>query len=229
VIERRLDARMARTRARPLPRGTIDVGHALAFASLLAASGLGLLAATTNALCTALTLASMLGYALVYTVLLKPRTPQNIVIGGAAGAAPPLLGWVAATGSADPGAWVLFLIILVWTPPHFWALAIHRRDDYARAGVPMLPVTHGVEHTSRRIVQYTIALVPLTLFVLPLGSSGALYALGAIALGARFVWWALRLQRDASQARATFRYSIVYLGALFALLLADHWLQQALA
>jgi protoheme IX farnesyltransferase len=156
-------------------------------------------------------------------MFLKRATPQNIVIGGAAGAAPPLLGWVAVTGHLDPGALLLFLIILVWTPPHFWALAIHRRDDYARAEVPMLPVTHGVAFTSGRILQYTVALLLITVMPFAIGMSGGLYLAGAMLLGGRFVELAWRLRRDVRLAMPTFRYSIVYLFGLFAVLLADHY------
>jgi protoheme IX farnesyltransferase len=157
-------------------------------------------------------------------MFLKRATPQNIVIGGAAGAAPPLLGWVAVTGQLDPGALLLFLIILVWTPPHFWALAIHRRDDYARAEIPMLPVTHGVAFTSARILQYAVVLLLITVMPFAIGMSGGPYLIGAMLLGGRFVELAWRLRRDVRQAMPTFRYSIVYLFSLFALLLADHYL-----
>lgn len=225
LIDRRIDAVMARTRGRPLPRGELGAPQVLAFAAAAGVAGTGVLLAHTNVLCAALTLASLVGYAGVYSLWLKHATPHNIVIGGAAGAAPPLLGWVAVTGSVDPGALVLFLIVFVWTPPHFWALAIHRRDDYARAGVPMLPVTHGVDFTCRRIVGYSVALVAVSLLPAAIGLAGALYAAGALALGARFVLLAWRLRRDARLAMPTFRWSIVYLCALFALLLADHALR----
>jgi protoheme IX farnesyltransferase len=227
VIDRRIDALMARTRSRPLPRGAIGVPQAAAFAAVLGVAGEGLLLWVGNALCAALTLASLLGYAVVYSLLLKPRTPQNIVIGGAAGAAPPLLGWVAVSGQVEPGALVLFLIILVWTPPHFWALAIHRRADYARAGIPMLPVARGVAFTSARILQYSVALWLVSMLPVALGMSGAVYLFGAGLLGARFVHFAWRLRRDSALAMPTFRYSIVYLLALFALLLVDHGLVPA--
>jgi len=179
-----------------------------------------------NLLTAALTLLSMVGYSLLYTLYLKRATPQNIVIGGAAGAAPPLLGWVAVTGQVDPGAAILFLIIFVWTPPHFWALAIHRRDDYAKADIPMLPVTHGIEFTSLQIVLYTILLFIITLLPYLIGMSGLLYLLGAILLGARFLWYAVKMywQKDNSLAMPTFGYSIVYLFALFAVLMVDHYL-----
>jgi protoheme IX farnesyltransferase len=225
VVDQRIDRLMARTRGRPLPRGALAPSQALVFAATLGAAGLALLLVATNLLCSLLTLASLLGYAVVYSLWLKPRTAQNIVIGGAAGAAPPLLGWVAVTGQVEAGALALFAIVFVWTPPHFWALAIHRRDDYARAGVPMLPVTHGVAHTSRRILQYCIVLLAVSLLPVALGTSGWLYAAGAAALGLRFIAWARRLRRDAALALPTFRFSIVYLAALFALLLADHALR----
>jgi protoheme IX farnesyltransferase len=224
VIDQRIDAQMLRTRGRPLPRGLLDEVQASVFAAVLSLAGASLLLWATNALCTALTLASLVGYAVIYSLVLKPRTPQNIVIGGAAGAAPPLLGWVAVTGQIDPGALVLFLIILIWTPPHFWALAIHRRDDYARAGVPMLPVVRGVPHTAERILQYTVALWLVSLLPTAIGLAGLPYLLGALLLGARFVKFAWRLRRDSGLAMATFRFSIFYLAAIFALLLADHLL-----
>ncbi len=223
LVDRRIDARMTRTRARPLPRGVLGAYQVAAFALLLAASGLALLLNFTNPLCAWLTFASLLGYALVYSMYLKHATPQNIVIGGAAGAAPPLLGWVAITGQVDAGALLLFLIIFVWTPPHFWALAIHRRDDYARAGVPMLPVTHGIAHTSGRILGYSIALYAITLVPVLIGMSGVFYLACALLLGARFVLLAWRLRRDIGMAMPTFRYSIVYLSGLFAALLVDRF------
>jgi protoheme IX farnesyltransferase len=223
LVDRRIDALMARTRARPLPRGALGEAQVAAFAAVLGAAGTALLLATTNALCALLTLASLVGYAGVYSVLLKRSTPQNIVIGGAAGAAPPLLGWVAVSGQADPGALLLFLIIFVWTPPHFWALAIARRDEYARAAIPMLPVTHGVAFTSGRILGYTVALGAISLLPYAIGMSGVPYLVGATLLGARFVALAWRLRRDPGLAMPTFRYSIVYLFGLFALLLLDHY------
>lgn len=227
LVDRRIDAIMSRTRARPLPRGAVNGVQVIAFAATLALAGMGLLLAYTNRLCAVLTLASLIGYAVVYSMFLKRATPQNIVIGGAAGAAPPLLGWVAVTGQLDPGALLLFLIVLVWTPPHFWALAIHRRDDYARAAIPMLPVTHGVAFTASRILMYTLALCLITLAPFAIGMSGGLYLAGALLLGARFVWFAWRLRRDVRLAMPTFRYSIVYLFGLFAVLLADHYLRAA--
>ncbi len=224
LVDRRLDALMARTCARPLARGALGTLQVALFALVLCAAGMGLLLAFTNGLCALLTFASLVGYALVYSLYLKHATPQNIVIGGAAGAAPPLLGWVAITGQIDAGAVALFLIILVWTPPHFWALAIHRRDDYARAGVPMLPVIHGIPFTAARILAYTVALLPISLLPVFVGLSGALYLAVALLFGARFVQFAWRLRHDMRLAMPTFRFSIVYLFSLFAALLVDHYL-----
>ena len=172
-----------------------------------------------------LTLATLVGYAVIYTVLLKPATPQNIVIGGASGAMPPVLGWAAVTDTIAPEALLLFLIIFIWTPPHFWSLALYRRDDYARAGLPMLPVTHGPRYTQLMIVLYTVALVAVTMMPFVIRMSGVIYLIAALGLGGRFVWFTLRLYRDYSDklARATFRYSIVYLAALFSALLLDHY------
>ena len=224
LVDAPADALMLRTRARPLPRGALGPGEVAGFAALTGVGGLLLLLSFTNPLCAGLTLASLVGYAFVYSVVLKPLTPQNIVIGGAAGATPPLLGWVAVSGQFDAGALVLFLIILVWTPPHFWALAIHRRDDYARAGVPMLPVTHGVAFTARRILAYTALLGVVSLLPVVIGLAGWPYLAIAIALGARFAVLAWRLCRDPRWAMPMFRYSIVYLAVLFGALLVDHWL-----
>jgi len=228
LVDRHIDAIMARTRGRPLPRGALRGAQVMGFAATLGGAGMWLLLVFTNGLCAALTFASLIGYAVIYSMFLKHATPQNIVIGGAAGAAPPLLGWVAVTGQLDPGALLLFLIILVWTPPHFWALAIHRRDDYARAAIPMLPVTHGVAFTSERILMYALALCMVTLMPFLIGMSGVPYLAGALLLGGRFVWFAWRLRRDVRLAMPTFRYSIVYLFGLFAVLLADHYVAAAL-
>jgi len=225
LVDRHVDAIMTRTRGRPLPRGTLSAAQVVVFAAVLGPAGMALLLVFTNRLCAVLTFASLLGYAVVYSMFLKRATPQNIVIGGAAGAAPPLLGWVAVTGELDAGALLLFLIIFVWTPPHFWALAIHRRDDYARAGIPMLPVTHGVAFTSARILGYAVALSLITLLPFAIGMSGGLYLVGATLLGGRFVWLGWQLRRDVRLAMPTFRYSIVYLFGLFAVLLADHYAQ----
>ncbi len=228
LVDRHIDAVMARTRGRPLPRGALRGSQVAAFSLALGLSGMSLLLAFTNPLCALLTLASLVGYAVVYSLYLKHATPHNIVIGGAAGAAPPLLGWVAVTGHVAPGALLLFLIIFVWTPPHFWALAIHRRDDYARASVPMLPVTHGVDFTTGRILVYTLALLPISAAPWAIGMSGLPYLIGALLLGVRFVWLAWRLRRDVRGAMPTFRFSIAYLFGLFALLLVDHALQVSL-
>jgi len=223
LVDRRIDAIMVRTRGRPLPSGALGSGQVVVFAAVVGLTGMGLLVAFTNPLCAALTLASLVGYAGIYSMYLKRATPQNIVIGGAAGAAPPLLGWVAVTGQLDPGALLLFLIIFVWTPPHFWALAIHRRDEYAQAAVPMLPVTHGVPFTARRILLYSVALLFITLLPVLIAMSSWLYLAGAMVLGARFVWFAWRLRDDIRLAMPTFRFSIVYLFGLFAALLIDHY------
>ncbi|MCG3188996.1 MAG: Protoheme IX farnesyltransferase [Burkholderiaceae bacterium] len=226
VIERRRDALMARTRERPLPRGEVGATEAVLVAGLAGGAGLLLLYHGTNALAMWLTLATFVGYTILYTVLLKPRTPQNIVIGGAAGAMPPVLGWAATTGDAPPQAWLLFLIILLWTPPHFWSLALYRTREYAAAGFPMLPVVRGRRHTQRCIVAYTIALAAASLLPVAVGMSGWIYFVVVAALDVRFLalaWRTLRGDRDAD-ARRTFRFSITYLSTLFAALLVDHHL-----
>jgi protoheme IX farnesyltransferase len=216
---------MARTRRRPLPSGDLTSRQTLAFACAIGGLGLWLLFAFVNPLTMWLTLATFVGYAIVYTVLLKPATPQNIVIGGASGAMPPVLGWAAVTGEVAPEALLLFLIIFVWTPPHFWSLALYRARDYARAGLPMLPLTHGPEYTRLMIVLYTCALVAVTLLPFAIRMSGFIYLAAALALGATFLLYAVHLYRDYSDAlaRATFKYSIVYLAALFSALLVDHF------
>jgi len=225
LIDARVDALMARTRARPLPQGLLKPAEVAGFVAGSGVTGFALLLAYTNALCAGLTLASLLGYAVVYSIVLKPRTPQNIVIGGAAGATPPLLGWVAVTGQIDASALALVLIIFIWTPAHFWALAIHRRSEYERAGIPMLPVTHGVAYTAARIVGYTQLLWVASLLPWATDLGGGFYLACAIGLGARFMQLALRLQNDGERwAMPTFRYSIVYLAGLYAALLIDHWL-----
>jgi protoheme IX farnesyltransferase len=226
LVDRRIDAIMARTRRRPLPTGHLDTLRAALFAAILCAVGMALLLIFTNLLTALLTFGSLIGYAGIYTMYLKRATPQNIVIGGAAGAAPPLLGWVAVTGQIEPGALLLFLIIFVWTPPHFWALAIHRRDDYAQADIPMLPVTHGVAFTRLHILLYTLMLFAVTLLPFVIGMSGALYLAAALLLNLRFTWLAVSLYRgrDDRAAMPTFLYSITYLFALFAALMADHYL-----
>ena len=226
LIEQHIDARMTRTRARPLPRGALSSGEALVFATVLGGCGLLVLHQAVNPLTMWLTLATFVGYAVIYTVLLKPRTPQNIVIGGASGAMPPVLGWAAVSGEVSSDALLLFLIIFAWTPPHFWALALYRTADYARAGLPMLPVTHGSEFTRLSVLLYTFILFGVTLLPFATRMSGALYLAVAVALGMQFIRYAWRLYRDYSDAlaRRTFRFSIVYLFALFAALLVDHYL-----
>ena len=226
LIEQHIDARMTRTRARPLPRGALSSGEALVFATVLGSCGLLVLHQAVNPLTMWLTLATFVGYAVIYTVLLKPRTPQNIVIGGASGAMPPVLGWAAVSGEVSSDALLLFLIIFAWTPPHFWALALYRTADYARAGLPMLPVTHGSEFTRLSVLLYTFILFGVTLLPFATRMSGALYLAVAVALGLQFIRYAWRLYREYSDAlaRRTFRFSIVYLFALFAVLLVDHYL-----
>ena len=225
LVEQKIDAVMARTRARPLPRGEITSLQTLGFATLVGATGLLLLYAKVNALTMWLTLATFVGYAIVYTILLKPATPQNIVIGGASGAMPPVLGWAAVANDIAPEALLLFLIIFVWTPPHFWSLALYRAKEYAQAGLPMLPVTHGSKYTRLQIVLYTLTLCGVTLLPFALRSSGWLYLAAALALNAVFIAYAVALYRRYSDglARRTFRYSIVYLAALFSALLLDHY------
>src|SRR5438874_389396 len=225
LVEQKIDAVMRRTRGRPLPRGELTSLQTLVFASVVGALGLWLLFRYVNPLTMGLTLATFVGYAVVYTVLLKPATPQNIVIGGASGAMPPVLGWAAVTNDVAPEALLLFLIIFVWTPPHFWSLALYRRDDYARAGLPMLPVTHGPRYTQLQIVLYTLVLFAVSLLPYATRMSGVPYLVAAIALGAAFVFHAFKLYRNYSDAlaRTTFRFSIVYLAALFSALLLDHY------
>jgi protoheme IX farnesyltransferase len=226
LIEQHIDAKMARTRMRPLPRGDLAPLQALVFSGAIGGAGMWVLYTQVNPLTMWLTFATFVGYAVVYTVLLKPYTPQNIVIGGMSGAMPPVLGWAAVTNSAPPEAWLLALIIFVWTPPHFWALALYRIEDYRRSGWPMLPVTHGEPLTRLHILLYTIGLVATTLLPYVVQMSGLLYLLVALALGAVFIAYAWRLYRAPTPAvaRATFNYSIVYLAALFAALLADHYI-----
>jgi len=224
LVERTIDAVMARTRARPLPRGEITPAQTLAFACVMGVAGLAILYVKVNALTMWLTLATFLGYAVVYTVLLKPATPQNIVIGGASGAMPPVLGWAAVANDVAPQALILFLIIFVWTPPHFWSLALYRSKEFARAGLPMLPVTHGPEYTRLQIGLYTVALFAVTLLPFAVRMSGAIYLVAALALGGVFMGYAfaLRYRYSDTLARRTFRYSVVYLAALFTALLVDH-------
>jgi protoheme IX farnesyltransferase len=225
LVEQKIDAVMQRTRVRPLPRGQLTSAQTLGFACVVGGTGLWLLFRFVNPLTMWLTLATFVGYAVVYTVLLKPATPQNIVIGGASGAMPPVLGWAAVTGDVPAEALLLFLIIFIWTPPHFWSLALYRRDDYARAKLPMLPVTHGQRYTQLMIVLYTIVLVAATLLPYAIRMSGPLYLAAALGLGGVFLAYAVGLYRHYSDrlARRTFRYSILYLAALFSALLIDHY------
>ena len=225
VLDRRIDEQMARTRHRPLPTGHLQMRHAVVFAALLGVASMLILWLLVNGLTAALTFCSLIGYAMVYTLWLKRATPQNIVIGGAAGAAPPVLGWVAVTHTIDPFALLLFLIIFTWTPPHFWSLAIARRNDYAKVGIPMLPVTHGIPYTRLQIVLYTILLVLSTLLPYLTGMSGFIYLGAALVLNGRFLYYVLALQRGlkADLPMRTFRFSISYLMLLFAALILDHY------
>jgi protoheme IX farnesyltransferase len=229
LIDQRIDAIMARTQHRPLPSGELVGWQVLVFAIVLGGASMLILGLLVNVLTAVLTFASLIGYAVVYTAYLKRATPQNIVIGGAAGAAPPVLGWAAATGEVHPYALLLFLIIFIWTPPHFWALAIFRRDDYARAGIPMLPVTHGVEYTRMQVLLYTLLLIAATLLPWVTGMCGSFYLGGALVLNGVFLYYALRLMRPPNErfAMEVFNYSIIYLMALFAFLLVDHYIEPA--
>ncbi|PRP72315.1 protoheme IX farnesyltransferase [Chromobacterium amazonense] len=225
LVERGLDARMCRTAWRPTVTGEVGLAQTLLVALLAGAAGLALLIVCCNALTAWLTLGTFVGYAVVYTLLLKPLTPQNIVIGGASGAMPPVLGWAAVTGDVSAFALVLFLIIYAWTPPHFWALALYRRDDYARAGLPMLPVTHGQRYTTLSIVLYSVLLAAITLLPAALGQAGWIYLVAAGALNGRLLFLAVRLHRQYAHtlARRVFTWSIWYLAGLFAALLFDHY------
>jgi protoheme IX farnesyltransferase len=225
LVEQKLDALMARTRWRPLPRGQITSLETLLFAGAIGGIGLALLYHWVNALTMWLTLATFVGYAVVYTVVLKPMTPQNIVIGGASGAMPPVLGWAAVTGEVTADALALFLIIFAWTPPHFWALALYRKNEYAKAGIPMLPVTHGDKFTRLHVLLYTVILFACSLLPFVVRMSGVIYLLAACTLGALFLRYAIRIYVDYSDAlaRRTFRFSITYLSTLFAALLVDHY------
>jgi heme o synthase len=226
LVERKLDALMRRTRWRPLVRGELGTRETLVFAGLIGGSGLWILAYYVNQLTMWLTLATFVGYAVVYTLVLKPATPQNIVIGGASGAMPPVLGWAAVTGQVSTEAMLLFLIIFAWTPPHFWSLALYRTEDYARAGVPMLPVTHGAHYTRLQVLLYTLILFAVSLLPYVVQMSGLAYLVAALALGGFFIGYALRIYFNYSDALAqrTFRYSIAYLALLFTALLVDHYL-----
>ena len=225
LVDRQIDAKMARTHRRPLPTGHLAPRQVLVFAASLGVASMVILVAFVNVLTAVLTRFSLIGYAGVYTMYLKRATPQNIVIGGAAGAAPPVLGWTAITGAVDPHALLLFLIVFVWTPPHFWALAIHRAEDYANAEIPMLPVTHGIEFTALQTLLYTILLVLVSLLPWLAGMSGYLYLAAALVLGAIFMVYAVRLKFYPNDRlpMQTFSYSIVYLIGIFAALLIDHW------
>jgi heme o synthase len=224
ILDRRIDQKMARTRRRPLATGSLRTSQALGFAGVLCVGSMMVLWLSVGSLCALLTFGSVIGYAVIYTIWLKHATPQNIVIGGAAGAAPPLLGWVAVTHSIDAQALVLFMIIFTWTPPHFWSLAIARRDEYAKVGIPMLPVTHGIPYTRRQILLYTVLLVLCTLLPVVTGMSGLIYLAAALVLDARFLYLALALFRGVRSDLPirTFRFSITYLMALFAAFIADH-------
>ena len=225
LVDQRVDQKMARTHNRPLAQGRVSSFHATLFAAILGGLGMYILLTWINPLTAWLTLASLVGYAFVYTMFLKRATPQNIVIGGLAGAAPPLLGWTAVTGQIDGHALLLVLIIFAWTPPHFWALAIHRREEYAAAAIPMLPVTHGVAFTKLHILLYTILMFLVTLLPYATHMSGPLYLLGAVVLGGGFLYWAIELMRDKNPnaPMETFKYSIIYLMSLFVIMLVDHY------
>ena len=226
VLDARIDIQMMRTRGRPLPQGKLTEGSALRFASVLCVISMIILWFLVNPLTAVLTFISLIGYAVVYTVFLKRATPQNIVIGGAAGAAPPVLGWTSVTGEIHSSALLLFLIIFVWTPPHFWALAIARKEEYEKVGIPMLPVTHGEEYTRLSILLYTILLLVITIVPYLTGMSGLIYLATALAAGGVFLYYAIQMRRDPddlSLPMRTFRYSITYLGIMFAALLVDHY------
>jgi len=230
LVEQKIDAVMARTSWRPLPRGHVTPLQTLVFAGIVGGAGLGILYQWVNALTMWLTLATFVGYAVVYTVVLKPMTPQNIVIGGASGAMPPVLGWTAVTGEIAPDALLLFLIIFAWTPPHFWALALYKKHEYAKAGVPMLPVTHGDKFTRLHVLLYTVILTAVSLMPFVTRMSGALYLSAVVVLDAVFLWYAVRIYLAYSDrlAQRTFRYSIAYLTLLFAALLVDHYFRAPL-
>lgn len=226
LVDQRIDRQMSRTHKRPVAQGRVKPLQAAVFAAIIGTLGMAILLIWVNALTAWLTLASLLGYAVVYTMFLKRATPQNIVIGGLAGAAPPLLGWTAVTGEVGGHGLLLALIIFAWTPPHFWALAIHRREEYAAVDIPMLPVTHGVAFTKLHILLYTVIMFLITLLPFATRMSGPLYLLGAVVLGGGFLYWAIELLRDKNPnaPMETFRYSIIYLMALFVVMLLDHYL-----
>ena len=226
VVDQKVDANMSRTSERPIPQGEISSSKAISFAIVIGLIGYAILYRYVNALTAYLTIASLIGYAIIYTVFLKRATPQNIVIGGLAGAAPPLLGWSSITGSIDPNALLLVLIIFAWTPPHFWALAIHRKDEYAKENIPMLPVTHGISFTKLQIILYTIIMLLVSLFPYFVMMSGAFYLFSALVLGLIFLWYAFSLYVDDSNSLAmpTFQYSIYYIFLIFLALLIDHFM-----
>ena len=226
VVDERIDQKMSRTTNRPVAQGRVSQSEAIVFAALLAILGTVLLAATINVLTAVLTVASLVGYAFIYTMFLKRATPQNIVIGGLAGAAPPLLGWTAVTGEIHAHGLLLVLIIFAWTPPHFWALAIHRKEEYAAVGIPMLPVTHGTRFTALHILLYTILMFLITLLRYITLLSGWIYAVAATLLGIRFLYWSVEILREKNPdaPMATFKFSITYLMVLFIAMLADHWI-----
>ena len=225
VVDRKIDLKMSRTLNRPVAKGRVSPYQALLFSTILGLIGMAILLVYINSLTAWLTLASLFGYAVLYTSYLKRATPQNIVIGGLAGAVPPLLGWTAVTGEVHGHALLLVLIIFAWTPPHFWALAVHRKDEYAKAEIPMLPVTHGEKYTKISILLYTVLMILVTLLPFAVGMSGWLYILGALILGAGFLYWAIvmMLDRNPNAGMDTFKYSIVYLMALFIIMLVDHY------
>ncbi len=225
LVERQIDRKMARTRARPTVAGSISTLQILILAAIVGGAGLFVLYRYVNPLTMWLTLATFVGYAVIYTIILKPATPQNIVIGGASGAMPPILGWAAVAGVVDPKALLLFLIIFAWTPPHFWALALYRKNEYAKAGVPMLPVTHGEDFTKLHLLFYTLLLVAATMLPFAVGMSGWIYMATILVLNGYFLYFAIKLYRDYSDAlaRRTFTFSILYLSLLFAALLVDHY------
>ncbi len=225
LIEQKIDAKMARTRSRPLPTGQINSQQTFAFATVMALTGLAILYYFVNPLTMWLTFLTFIGYAVIYTVFLKPATPLNIVIGGLSGAMPPALGWAAVTGTVSAEAWILVLIIFAWTPPHFWALALYRREEYAKSGLPMLPVTHGEMYTRLHILLYTIILVVVTLIPFAMRMSGLIYLVSVIILDILFMQYAVKLYREYSDelAKSTFKYSILYLMLLFLALVIDHY------
>ncbi len=226
IVDWRIDSVMARTHNRPIAQGRVSLQQAIVFALVIGVAGMTILVVLVNPLTAWLTLASLIGYAFIYTGWLKRATPQNIVIGGISGAVPPLLGWTSVTNSLDPDALLLVLIIFAWTPPHFWALAIHRKDEYAKVDIPMLPVTHGERYTTLHILLYTLIMIAVTLMPFVSGMSGMLYLISAVALGLGFLYWAIMLIRgtDPHAPIKTFKYSIYYLMALFFAMLVDHYL-----